>query len=425
MPGLSAWWTSGGARRRGSLSVSRFDVIVVGGGLVGAVAARAFASAGLEVALVDRAPVETGAAFDGRTTAISHASVQVLRGMGLWPAIAAHAEPMADIRITDGEAPVFLHYDHREVGGEPFGYIVENRLIRAASAALLERTPNIALLAPAAAERSERAGGLARLFLADGGVLEAPLIVAADGRGSPLRREAGIGTVEWAYGQKALVLTVGHEEPHGNVAHERFLAGGPFAILPMTDGPEDEHRSSIVWSERSDLADALLGLDDARFLQELEWRFGDFLGALRIIGPRWCWQVGLIVAERFHAERLALAGDAACGIHPIAGQGFNLGIRGVAALVECTVDAFRLGLDIGGPAVLADYQCRQRAESILLAGITDGLNRLFSNDAPPVQAARQLGLAAVGRMPGLKRAFMRHAMGVAGTPPRLVRGEPL
>ncbi|MCY3672422.1 MAG: FAD-dependent monooxygenase [Alphaproteobacteria bacterium] len=405
--------------------MSRFDVIVVGGGLVGAAAARAFASAGLATALVDRAPVETGQAFDGRTTAVSHASVQVLRGVGLWPAVAVHAEPMADIRITDGAAPVFLHYDHREVGDEPFGYIVENRLIRAAAAALLEATANIAVFAPAEAERSERDGGLARLFLEDGRVLEAPLIAAADGRGSPLRREAGIGTVAWAYGQKALVLTVGHEEPHGNVAHERFLAGGPFAILPMTDGPEGEHRSSIVWSERSRIADALLALDDARFLQELEWRFGDFLGAIRPIGPRWCWPVGLVLAERFYAERLALAGDAACGIHPIAGQGFNLGIRGVAALAECAVDAFRLGLDIGGPAVLAEYQRRQRADSVLLAGITDGLNRLFSNDIAPVQAARQLGLAAVGRLPGLKRAFMRHAMGVAGAPPRLVRGEPL
>ena len=405
--------------------MTRFDVIVVGGGLVGAAAARAFASAGLQAALVDRAPVETGAAFDGRTTAVSHASMQVLRGVGLWPSIAAHAEPMADIRITDGEAPVFLDYDHREVGDEPFGYIVENRLIRRAAAALLEQTANIALFAPAMAERSERAGGLARLYLADGRILEAPLIVAADGRGSPLRREAGIETVAWAYGQKALVLTVGHEEPHGNVAHERFLAGGPFAILPMIDGPQGEHRSSIVWSEQSDLADALFALNDARFLQELAWRFGDFLGPLRLIGPRWRWPVGLVLAERFFAERLALAGDAACGIHPIAGQGFNLGIRGVAVLAECVVDAFRLGLDIGGPAVLADYQRRQRADSVLLAGITDGLNRLFSNALPPVQAARQLGLAAVGRMPGLKRAFMRHAMGVAGQPPRLVRGEPL
>ena len=405
--------------------MSRFDVIVVGGGLVGAAAGRAFASAGLEAALVDRAPVAGGGAFDGRTTAISYASVQVLRGVGLWPAVAPDAEPMTDIRITDGEAPVFLHYDHREVGGESFGYIVENRLLRAAAAALLKDTPNVSVLAPAAAERSERGGGLARLFLAGGEVLEAPLIVAADGRGSPLRREAGIGAIEWTYGQKALVLTVGHEEPHRHVAHERFLAGGPFAILPMTDGPDGEHRSSIVWSERSGLADALLALDDARFLQELAWRFGDFLGELRLIGPRHCWPVGLVLAERFFAERLALAGDAACGIHPIAGQGFNLGIRGVAALAECVVDAFRLGLDIGDPAVLEDYQRRQRADSVLLAGVTDGLNRLFSNDIPPVRAARRMGLAAVGRMPGLKRAFMRHAMGVAGDPPRLVRGEPL
>ena len=405
--------------------MSRFDVIIVGGGLVGAAAARAFASAGLETALADRAPVETGAAFDGRTTAVSHASVQVLRGIGLWPLVAPGAEPMADIRITDGDAPLFLHYDHREVGSEPFGYIVENRSIRAAAAALLDGTANIAVFAPAAAERSERGGGLARLFLADGRVLEAPLVVAADGRGSPLRREAGIGTVERAYGQKALAFTVGHEEPHGNVAHERFLAGGPFAILPMTDGPDGEHRSSIVWSERSGLADALLGLDEARFLQELAWRFGDFLGEVRLIGPRWCWPVGLVLAERSCAERLALAGDAACAVHPVAGQGFNLGIRGVAALADCVVDAFRLGLDIGGPAVLADYQRRQRAGSVLLAGVTDGLNRLFSNDIPPVRAARRLGLAAVGRMPGLKRAFMRHAMGVAGQPPRLVRGEPL
>ncbi|MCY4230722.1 MAG: UbiH/UbiF/VisC/COQ6 family ubiquinone biosynthesis hydroxylase [Alphaproteobacteria bacterium] len=405
--------------------MSRFDVIVVGGGLVGGVAARTFASAGLEVALVDRAPVETGQAFDGRTTAISYASVQVLRGVGLWPAVAADAEPMTDIRITDGDAPLFLHYDHCEVGSEPFGYIVENRLLRWAMVALLEDTPTVALFTPATAARSERDGGLARLILADGRHLQAPLIVAADGRRSPLRREAGIGAVTWAYGQQALVLTVGHEQPHGNVAHERFLSGGPFAILPMTDGPDGEHRSSIVWSERSALADALIALDDTRFLQELEWRFGDFLGALRLIGPRWRWPVGLVLAERFFAARLALVGDAACGIHPIAGQGFNLGIRGVAVLAECLVDAFRLGLDIGVPAVLADYQRRQRADSVLLAGVTDGLNRLFSNAIPPVQAARQLGLAAVGRLPGVKRTFMRRAMGVAARPPRLVHGEPL
>ncbi len=405
--------------------MNRFDVIIVGGGLVGAVAAGAFASAGLAAALVDRAPIETGGRFDGRTTAISHASVRVLQGIGLWEAVAPHAEPMTDIRITDGDAPVFLHYDHCEVGDDPFGYIVENRLIRAAAAERLACAPNVAVLAPAAAGNSERGGGLARLALADGRVLEAPLIAAADGRGSPLRREAGIKVLERSYGQKALVVTVCHEAPHGNVAHERFLPGGPFAILPMTDGPGGEHRSSIVWSERSGLADALLRLDDARFLQELAWRFGDFLGGIRIVGPRYCWPVGLAMAERFTADRLALIGDAACGIHPIAGQGFNLGIRGVAVLAECVVDAFRLGLDIGGAGVLEDYQRRQRANSLLLAGITDGLNRLFSNDIPPVRAARRLGLAAVGRLPGLKRAFMRHAMGVAGGPPRLVRGEPL
>ena len=403
--------------------MGKFDAIIVGGGLIGAVAARCFASAGLKAALVDPAPPERP--DDGRTTAISQASARMLEALGLWPMVAGDAQAMTDIRIADGAAPVFLHYDHREVGSDPFGYIVENRLLRAAAAALLDRTPEAVRHFADRASGAERSGGLARLDLAGGGRLEAPLIVAADGRNSPLRRAAGIAALAWSYRQTALVATVGHALPHGQVAHERFLPGGPFAILPMIDTPEGGHRSSIVWTERRDLAAALLRLDDARFGQELAWRFGDFLGALGPVGPREAWPLGLVLAERLTAERLALIGDAAAALHPIAGQGFNLGLRGVAALAECAVDAWRLGLDIGGAPVLEAYRRRQQAESALLAGVTDGLNRLFSTDAPPAQAARQLGLAAVARLPRLKRVFMRHAMGVAGDPPRLLRGEPL
>jgi 2-octaprenyl-6-methoxyphenol hydroxylase len=235
-----------------------------------------------------------------------------------------------------------------------------------------------------------------------------------------LRRAAGIRTVEWQYRQTGIVTTVRHERPHRGIAVEHFLPAGPFAILPMTG-----NRSSIVWTERAELAPRLIALSDAAFSAELAARFGDFLGTVEPVGPRWTYPLGLLLAERYVAPRLALVGEAAHMIHPIAGQGLNLGIRDVAALAELVIDARRLGLDIGDDTVLQRYQQWRRFDALTLAAVTDGLNRLFSNSIAPVRLARDVGLAAVDRLPPLKRLLMRDAMGLVGDLPRLVRGEPL
>jgi 2-octaprenyl-6-methoxyphenol hydroxylase len=250
--------------------------------------------------------------------------------------------------------------------------------------------------------------------------MQARLVAAADGRESPLRRAAGIQTVEWRYPQTGIVTTVRHQRPHNGIAVEHFMRAGPFAILPMT-----ENRSSIVWTERGELAPRLVALSDAAFAAELAARFGDFLGPVEPLGPRWTYPLTLLLAERYVATRLALVGEAAHTIHPIAGQGLNLGIRDVAALAELVIDARRLGLDIGNETVLLRYQQWRRFDALALAAVTDGLNRLFSNSLPPVQLARDIGLAAVNRLPPLKRLLMRDAMGIAGDLPRLVRGERL
>jgi 2-octaprenyl-6-methoxyphenol hydroxylase len=262
------------------------------------------------------------------------------------------------------------------------------------------------------------------VHLDDGRRVTAPLAVAADGRNSPMRDAAGIRVTEWAYAQTGIVCTVAHEKPHGAVAHEHFLPAGPFAMLPMVDD-NGVHRSSIVWTERRDLAPAMMALDDAAFAAEIERRFGFSLGRLTPIGGRFAYPLTLVHAERYVDRRLALLGDAAHAIHPIAGQGLNLGLRDVAALAETVVDAHRLGLDIGDALVLERYQGWRRFDNMVLLAVTDGLNRLFSNDIAPLRLVRDLGLAAVDRMPPLKRLFMRHAMGLVGDLPRLMRGERL
>jgi 2-octaprenyl-6-methoxyphenol hydroxylase len=399
------------------------ELLVAGGGLNGLLLGIACADAGLAVAVVDRQDPATmlGEAFDGRASAIAYGSKLVLEGVELWPQIAAEAEPILEIRVADDASPLFLHYDHRELGDHtPLGYIVENRVLRRA---LIERTRALSsfkLLAPQTVEKVTRDEGTVIATLGDGAQLQARLVAAADGKDSPLRKAAGIRTVEWRYRQTGIVTTVAHEFPHAGIAIEHFLPAGPFAILPMTG-----NRSSLVWTEDAALAPRLVKLPDAAFSAELRARFGDFLGAVEPVGPRWAYPLSLMQAERYIARRLALVGEAAHVIHPIAGQGLNVGIRDVAALAESIIDARRLGLDIGDDSVLERYQRWRRLDAVLLAGVTDGLNRLFSNTIQPVKLARDLGLAAVNRMPPLKRLLMQHAMGSLGDRPRLARGERL
>lgn len=420
-----------GARRLDKLGVASHpramqqigvELIVVGGGLTGLTLGIACAEAGLEVAVVDREDPAAMLAepFDGRTTAIAQGSKRVLDGIGLWPLVAAEAEPILEIRVADGGSPLFLHYDHRDIGDAPLGYIVENRVLRRALVERARALPALRHLAPVAVERVEREPAFATAHLADGSALRGELVAACDGRNSPLRRAAGIQTIAWDYPQTGIVCTVGHELPHRGVAVEHFLPAGPFAILPMTG-----RRSSIVWTERAALAPRLMTLDAPGFAGELAHRFGDFLGEIEVLGPRWSYPLSLMHARRYAAPRLALVGDAAHVIHPIAGQGLNLGIRDIAALAELVVDARRLGLDIADAEVLTQYERRRRFDNLTLAAVTDGLNRLFSNAVPPVRLARDMGLALVDRLPPVKRLLMRHAMGMVGDLPRLVRGERL
>ncbi len=398
------------------------DVAIVGGGLSGLTLACALGGAGASVTVIEAAPREStvAPAFDGRTTAIAAGSRTILEAVGAWRGIADGAQPILDIRISDGHSPLFLHYDHREVGEAPMGYIAENRVIREALYERLSALPVVSLLFRRRVVTLDRAGAAATLVLDDGSALRARLVVAADGRNSPMRAAAGIGVTSWTYPQTGIVCTVEHARDHRGVAQEHFLPAGPFAILPMIG-----RRSSIVWTERADLAPRLLALDDAEFLAELGRRFGDYLGPLRVVGPRFSYPLALMHAERYVAPRLALVADAAHLIHPIAGQGLNIGWRDVAALAEVAVDTLRLGLDPGSVAVLERYERWRRVDNLSMLAATDVLNRLFSNEIAPIRAARDIGLAAVNRTAPLKRLFMRHAMGVLGDTPRLVRGEAL
>ena len=430
----------------------RFDLAIVGAGMSGSLLALAAGEIGLRTALIDRAQLQslTDAGFDGRTTAIAYTSQRLFDAIGVWRDVAGQAEPILDIRISDaghdGKAsPLFLHFDHREAaeegreaaeGGQdvqPMGWIVENRFLRAALLRRLAQCPNVELIAPAEVVDTDRDSHRARLELKDGRTVEARLIASAEGRMGTMREEAGIGARSWSYDQISIVVVARHAEPHRGVAQEKFLPGGPFAILPMKDarpsdgmahdGKAGQHRSSIVWTERADRARRLLELDAPRFHAEFARRFGDHLGAVETIGPRWWFPLGLVHAERYTETRLVLVGDAAHGIHPIAGQGYNLGVRDIAALVEVLIEAKRLGLDLGADDTLERYARWRRADSFTMVAATDLLNRLFSNDSKPLRLVRDLGLGVVNRLPPLRRFFVRHAMGMVGDLPKLVRGK--
>lgn len=403
----------------------RYDVAIVGGGISGTTFAAILGGAGLKVALIERqtpAALE-GSAYDVRTTAITYGSRKLLEAAGLWDDLVPHACPIFDIRVADDASPLFVHFDSREVGDDPLGSIVENREIRKALHKRIAAMDTITQIAPATVSALDTGGALARLTLADGREVVADLIIGADGRESFIRGAAGIETVGWAYKQQAIVTIMGHELPHDNVAVENFLPPGPFAILPMTDTVDGTHRSSIVWTDHPDRVPLYMKLDLPAFEAELQRRAGEWLGRVWEIGPRFSYPLSLRHAKRYIAPRVALIADAAHVIHPIAGQGLNLGMRDIAKLSELLVEQRRNGLDLGDPLLLKRYENARRVDNLSFSAATDILDRLFSNDIPPIKLARRVGLGTVNRIPPLRRFFMRRAMGAAGAISKLGRGE--
>jgi 2-octaprenyl-6-methoxyphenol hydroxylase len=395
------------------------DVCIVGAGPVGGVLACRLAVAGLRVAVVDRAalPPMEHPAFDGRAYAIAAGSRPLLDEAGIWRELPLPAGPIEQIRVSDGAvgrpaSPLFLHFDHADLGGQPLGWMVEARSLRVALNARLHAGGGLAVHAPARAEVLRSAAGV-RVMLEGGASFEARLVIAAEGRDSPLRRQAGITAARWAYRQAGIVCAIAHERPHERVALEHFLPGGPFAQLPMAGGEAGENLSAIVWTEHRDTAPRLMALHDAAFGAELQLRLGGHLGHVRPVGRRWLYPLSAMYVHRMVAERLAVVGDAAHGIHPIAGQGRNLGLRDAIALAGLLIEAHREGEDLGSAALLARYQRARRIDHVSMLVATDGLDRLFSTGNPVVRAVRDLGLGGVQRMPALKRFFMARATGRA------------
>lgn len=399
------------------------DVLIGGGGYVGLSLGLALKQAdpAMRVAVVDLRP-RSEMEKDPRASAIAAAASRMLDRLGVWDEIAPHAQPMTEMIVTDSRLrdavrPVFLTFDGEVEPGEPFAHMVPNGKM---VAALADRAAalGVELIAPDSVGDFTASASGVEVRLGSGGTRRAKLLVAADGVRSRLRDLAGIQTVRWDYDQSGIVTTVRHERPHNGRAEEHFLPSGPFAILPLTG-----NRSSLVWSERRTDAERLVKGDDFTFELELERRFGHHLGKIDLDGPRHAYPLGLTLARGFVKPRIALAGDAAHGIHPIAGQGLNLGFKDVAALAEVVVEARRLGQDIGTLDVLERYERWRRFDTFRMGVTSDVLNRLFSNDMDVVRAVRDVGLGMVDRLPSLKRFFIRQAAGLEGAPPRLLTGE--
>ncbi|QOF69348.1 ubiquinone biosynthesis hydroxylase [Aminobacter sp. SR38] len=407
---------------------TQLDVLVAGAGYVGLATAVSIKQArpNLHIAIVDAAPAEVWRK-DGRASAIAAAACRMLDQLGCWEEIAPEAQAITDMIITDSKSadpvrPVFLTFDGEIGAGEPFAHMIENRLL---NGALRRRAAELGIdiIEGVAVQAFEAGTAGAKVHLADGISIDTRLLIAADGVNSRLRDMAGIKTVRWEYGQSGIVCTVIHERPHGGRAEEHFLPAGPFATLPLKPTKDGTNRSSIVWTERTEDADKLVAGDPFVFEIELEQRFGLKLGEIRVEGKPRAWPLGLTLARAFVASRFALAGDAAHGIHPIAGQGLNLGFKDAAALAETTVEADRLGQDIGAIDVLERYEQWRRFDTVRMGITTDVLNRLFSNDIAPVRTIRDIGLGLVDRVPRLKDYFIRQASGLTGETPRLLKGE--
>jgi 2-octaprenyl-6-methoxyphenol hydroxylase len=408
-------------------TAQRIDVLIGGAGFAGlalAIALRQGLGPSFSVTVAD--PALTGAAKDGRASAIVAAARRLFETIGVWQKV--EAQPILDMVVTDSRLsdvvrPVFLTFEGDVEPDEPFAHMIENAALLAA---LVEKAKDEGVtLRTAAVADLAFTNDRVSVRLSDGDTLAAGLLIAADGARSAIRERAGIASQGFSYGQSAIVATVAHERDHRGRAEEHFLPAGPFAILPLKRDPSVGHRSSIVWTEQAHEAARIVALPDVEFHAELERRFGLHLGEIRVVGPRRVHPLGLSVARAFIADRLALVGDAAHVIHPIAGQGLNMGLKDVAALAEVIVDAARLGLDPGSLAVLERYQRWRRFDTVAMGIATDGLNRLFSNQSDVLRLVRDVGLGVVDRLPALKHLFIREAAGLVGEVPKLLRGQAL
>ncbi|MDE0591085.1 FAD-dependent monooxygenase [Halocynthiibacter sp. C4] len=401
------------------------DILLVGGGLNGTALALALADGGFSVTIVDALPENTRKAgdFDGRGYALALASQKLLRALGVWQDVQDQSQPILDIKVTDGRAgegpsPFVLHFDHAEIEDGPMGYMIEDRFLRVALIEALKSRDAIKTISQETVVAQEVDSSGATVTLASGKQLRAKLLIGSDGKTSGTAERAGLSRNRHDYGQTALVAAVAHEKPHNGCAHQFFMPSGPLAILPLPG-----NASSIVWSETHENAARISALDDDGFLEELRPRFGSFLGDISLAGKRFAYPLGLSLASALIAPRVALIGDAAHAIHPIAGQGLNLGLRDVGALAEVLVMAKRRGEDIGAPDVLSRYQQWRRFDTNTLAAATHGFNQLFSNDNSTLRTIRDIGLGAVNAVPGLRRRFIREAAGLTGDVPKLLQGQ--
>ncbi len=403
------------------------NVLIVGGGLSGLALAGTLGEAGIDCVCIDRAPPVTqlAEAYDGRTTAISYASHLVLRTAGVWDTLLPDCAPILDIRVADGNSPLYLHFDSETDGDKnPFGWIIENRILRHRLFNNIKRLKkHVRHIAPAEIKKFIRGKSAAGVVLKDGTEITAPLMIGADGRSSAVRAWLGIDVKTLDYQQSAIVCNVAHELDHESAAVEHFRPAGPFAVLPMTDIANGGHRSSIVWTEHGGDVKDILSLSAEDFDARLQDLFGPHLGEVHHISKPMSYPLGLLHAERYTGDRVALMAEAAHAIHPIAGQGLNLSLRDVAALTELIVAHLRCGLDIGGGALLRQYEAARRGDTLLMAGVTDVLNRLFSNNLKTIRVFRDLGLGMVQKIPPLKRYFARQAMGLSGIMPNMLRKE--
>ena len=393
-----------------------FDIIIIGAGLVGLTTALACAFKGASVCLLDAA--EPAKSDDGRASAVAASSYKMLEHLGIAADLKGHVQPITDMLIADGAvgdvSPLTLHFDSRDVEG-PTGYMIENAILKKTLLKRVRASRRIDFRAPVAIGEVLRTSQGVKVTLENKTILTASLLVAADGRKSALRQIAGINVQRFAYDQKAIVTTFEHELPHDGVAHQIFFAGGPLALLPLTNS-----RCSIVWSDTERAIDAAMAIDDMAFTAELARRIGGLLGEIKLCVPRQTFPLSLQMAERYTDERLVLVGDAAHAIHPLAGQGLNMGMRDAAALADVVAESLSVGLDLGGAAI-GEYEAWRNFDNKLLGVTADMLNRLFSNSLAPMRHARRLGLAAVNRFKPAQTFFMNEAAGETGTLPSLLR----